>query len=264
MADSSSRITSAKPSVIRLADSDTRSKINQINQYVERSLTFTLNEEEQKKLWLPDTCQQKEIIYPSMKQSDILSAYRGIRTKIVKKSQGSGAVIAVTSVGQATDHNTMISFNIATCFALDESKTALFIDCNPNAGDTDTLSIRDMQFGLTDYLTSSSVSLSDITYPSGINRLKLIPTGNTTESAAEHYNHPKMEVIISSIKCSMPNAFVIMNTPPVRHYPETAILAEKVDMVILVVPAKKITQKDLQEAIQIIGEEKVAGVVFNS
>ena len=260
----STKVVTTHPAAIRLSDAEARAKIDQINQYVVRSLTFALSTNERKKLWLPEQCHQRRIIYPGMKQSDVINAYRDIRTKIVKKSDGAGAIVAVTSLGDKNDHNPLVPFNLATSFALDESKTAIFIDCDPYTNDQEELAIRDMQFGLTDYLTNANVSLADITYPSGIDRLKIIPTGGATESAAEHYNHPKMDVIVSSIKCSLPNAFVILNTPPVLHYSETAIIADKADMVVLVVPAKKATQGDIDNAIGTIGEEKVAGVVLNS
>lgn len=260
----SKNIVARHPSSLKLANADTRAKIDQINQYVVRSLTFSLSTTERKKLWQPEECEQQQVIYQGMKQSELINAYRDIRTKLVKKSQGMGAIVVVTSLGSKSDHSALTAFNLATCLALDESKVSLFIDCNPYSGDNEQFCIRDMQFGITDYLTSSNVSLADITYPSGVDRLKIIPTGGVTESAAEYFNHPKMEVIISSIKCSMPDAFVIIHAPPALHYAEAAILSEKADMTVLEVPAKKATTSDIDKAVQAIGQDKIAGLVLSN
>ena len=260
----SKNVVTPHPRALKAVDTNSDAKIDQINQYVVRSLTYSLSTNERKNLWDKDQCHQLNVIYPGMKQSELINAYRDIRTKLIKKAQGSGAIVAITSLGGKDDHSVLTAFNLATCLALDESKTALFISCNPYADECEELSIRDMQFGITDYLTSSNVSLADITYPSGIDRLKIIPTGGTRESAAEYFNHPKMDVIVSSIKCSMPDAFVIIHAPPVLHYAEAAILAEKADMAVLEVPAKKVTQSDIENAVKTVGKEKIAGLVLSN
>lgn len=250
------------PAVARTV-TGTGSKIDQINQYVIRSLTYSLSTNEREKLWKPEQCHQLKVIYQGMKKQELINAYRDIRTKLIKKAEGNGAVVVISSVGGKDDHSVMSAFNLAACIALDESKTAVFVSCNPYSEECHELSIRDMQFGLTDYLTNSNVSLADITYPSGIDRLKVIPTGGVRESAAEYINHPKMDVIISSIKCSMPDAFVIIHAPPVLHYAEAAILAEKADMAVLDVPAKKATQGTIDNAVKAIGKEKIAGLILS-
>jgi Mrp family chromosome partitioning ATPase len=48
----------------------------------------------------------------------------------------------------------------------------------------------------------------------------------------------------------------------VLHYSEASILADIADMAVLVVPSKETTPNQINESIELLGQNKVAGVVF--
>ncbi|WP_317931357.1 hypothetical protein [Halioxenophilus sp. WMMB6] len=231
-----------------------------VNRFIAGEMVLT--KEERKRLWKPDTMVAKQVIYQGMENLDVLNAYRELRTKLLRKSGGSSAITLITSAGGKTHHNSDVAFNLATSFAMDTSKSSIYVDCDPYTADRQDLAIRDFQFGLTDHLRDSNISLADATYPSGVEHLKIIPTGGHTDTAAEFFNHPRLGGIFNEIKYSLPHVFIFIHTPPVLHYSEASILADIADMVVLVVPSKQTTQTQINESIELLGKDKMAGVVF--
>ncbi|GAB2190235.1 P-loop NTPase family protein [Sessilibacter sp. MAH2] len=223
---------------------------------------MVLSDEERALLWSPETRAEKHIIYQGMDNVDVLNAYRELRTKLLRKSGGSSAIILVTSAGYKTHHNSEVAFNLATSFAMDTSKSSIYVDCDPYTDDRQDLSIREFGFGLTDHLHDPQISLVDATYPSGVEHLKIIPTGGQKDTAAEYFNHPRLGGIFNEIKYSLPHVFIFIHTPPVLHYSEASILADIADMVVLVVPSKQTTQSQIFESIELLGENKVAGIII--
>ena len=231
-----------------------------VNRFIAGDMVLT--KEERKRLWKPDTMAAKRVIYQGMENLEVLNAYRELRTKLLRKSGGSSSITLVTSAGSKSRHNSEVAFNLATAFAMDTSKSSIYVDCDPYIEDRQDLAIREFNFGLTDHLRDSNISLADATYPSGVEHLKIIPTGCHTDTAAEFFNHPRLGGIFNEIKYSLPHVFIFIHTPPVLHYSEASILADIADMAVLVVPSKETTPNQINESIELLGQNKVAGVVF--
>lgn len=221
-----------------------------------------LSKEERKRLWKPETMAAKRVIYQGMENLEVLNAYRELRTKLLRKSGGSSAITLITSAGNKASHDSGVAFNLATAFAMDTSKSSIYVDCDPYTEDRQDLAIREFNFGLTDHLRDSNISLADATYPSGVEHLKIIPTGCHTDTAAEFFNHPRLGGIFNEIKYSLPHVFIFIHTPPVLHYSEASILADIADLVVLQVPSKQTTPNQISESIELLGRDKVAGVIF--
>lgn len=231
-----------------------------VNQYIAGDIVLT--PEERKRLWKPDQMLAKRVVHQGMKNLDVLNAYRELRTKLLRRTGGSSSITLITSAGGKSDHDSEVAFNIASSFAMDTSKSSIYVDCDPYVKDRQDLAIRDLSIGLTDHLHDPNTSLADATYPTGVEHLKIIPTGSHKDTAAEYFNHPRLGGIFNEIKYSLPHVFIFIHTPPVLHYSEASILADIADMAVLVVPSKQVASKGINNAIELLGTQKVAGVVF--
>lgn len=214
-------------------------------------------------LWSQDELYEKKIVFTGMRQRDVLNAYREVRIRLLKRSHTDNIVVLVSSVvglAEASD----FSFNLAATFALDQHKTALFVDCNPYSPAADKYVVMDVDCGLTQYLNDYTVPLKKIIYPSGIERLRVIPSGGSSESAAEFFNSKRMEVFVAEIKARYPDRFIVLNAPSVQHSTEARILSRYCDHALLVVPFGMAVTDDVLAAVDAVGKEKFAGLVFNS
>lgn len=214
-------------------------------------------------LWSHEELYDKKIIFAGMRQCNLLNAFREVRIRLLQKSKTDNMVVLVTSVA-STGSSSAFSFNLAATFALDHYKTALYVDCNPYETDIEKYVVGTVNGGLTQYLSDNSVPLEEIIYPSGVERLRIIPSGQGSESAAEIFNSKKMQAFISEIKSRYPDRFIVLDAPSVQQSTEARILSKFCDYTLLVVPFGKAVTDEVLAAVDAVGKEKFAGLVFAS
>lgn len=213
--------------------------------------------------WTQEELYEKKIVFTGMRQRELLNAFREVRIRLLQKSQTDNMVVLVTSVTSAGG-SSFFGFNLAATFALDQHKTALYVDCNPYGSGAEKYIAADIDLGLTQYLTDYTVPLKRIIYPSGVERLRVIPSGGSSESAAEFFNSKRMEVFVAEIKARYPDRFIVLDAPSVQQSTEARILSRYCDHALLVVPFGKAVSDEVLAAVDAVGKEKFAGLVFNN
>lgn len=213
-------------------------------------------------MWTQDELIEKRIIFAGMRQRELLNQFREIRIKLLHKTQRDNFVLLVSSVSSYTD-SSQFAFNLAAAFALDPNKTALYVDCNPYKNNGERYSATPVEQGLIHYLVDYSVDLQNIIYPSGIERIRVIPAGGNSESAAEFFNSRRMEVLVSEIKTRYPDRFIVLDAPSVQLSTEARVLSQFCDLAVLVVPYGEVVADEVFAAMDAVGKSRVAGVVFN-
>lgn len=214
-------------------------------------------------LWTQEELYERKVVFAGMRQRELLNAFREVRIKLLQKSKSDNIVVLVASVS-TRGGSSFFGFNLAATFALDQHKTALYVDCNPYASSANRYIVTDVDLGLTQYLTDYSVPLKRIIYPSGIERLRVIPSGGSSESAAEFFNSKRMETLVQEIKTRYPDRFIVLDAPSIQHSTEARILAQYCDHAVLVVPFGKAVTDEVLAAMDAVGKEKFAGLVFNN
>jgi protein-tyrosine kinase len=204
-----------------------------------------------------------KLISGSMQNSKILNVFRELRTQLIKTSQKKNFVCMVTSAFSKGGAS-YIATNLASVFALDKAKTSLLIDANLYAPSLERLIIGDTNAGMTDYLSDNSLSIKDVVYATGIPRLRVIPVGDNNEGAAEYFSSNKMLEFIDEVRTRYADRYIFIDSPPVSESSEARILSEIADMVILVVPHGGGSYEQIENAIQIIGKDKLTGIVYNN
>jgi len=213
--------------------------------------------------WTQEDLYEKKVVFTGMRQRELLNAFREVRIRLLQKSQTDNMVVLVTSVTSAGG-SSFFGFNLAATFALDQHKTALYVDCNPYGSGANKYIATEVDLGLTQYLTDYTVPLKRIIYPSGVERLRVIPSGGSSESAAEFFNSKRMEVFVAEIKARYPDRFIVLDAPSVQQSTEARILARYCDHALLVVPFGKAVADEVLAAVDAVGKEKFAGLVFNN
>ncbi len=116
--------------------------------------------------------------------------------------------------------------------------------------------------GLHDYLIGG-VQLDDLILQSGVEKLSLLPAGKITRNATELLSSNMMATFLAAVKEKFKNWFVVIDSPPCNVMAETRSLVQHVDGIVFVVMANKTPRKDIEQAMDNIGKEKILGVVFN-
>ena len=206
---------------------------------------------------------ERKIIYPGMPNSGVLNTFRELRTQLMKKAESGNFVVMVTSIVPHAG-TSFVATNLGAVFALDKTKTAMLIDCNLYEPTLDNLLDVAPDYGLTDYLAEEKLDVNDIIYATGIPRLRVVPVGTHTEAGAEYFASTRMNGFIQNLKARYPDRYLILDAPPIGVWAEARILADISDFVVLVVPYGRVNEAQVSSAIDTLGEDKLAGILFNN
>ncbi len=211
----------------------------------------------------PEELSALKIIYPGMPQREMLNSFRDLRAKLLEKTAGQNFVLLVSSLHDGND-SSYVAMNMAASFALDEQKTAIYIDCNFENSFANELLKDSRDYGLMEYLDNPALGLKDIIYSAGIQRVRVIPPGVGGETSVERLATTRMSQLIESVKTRYPDRFVVLDVPPASDSSVARILSRVADLAVLVVPFGKVTPNQILAGVDAVGEEKFAGLVFNN
>ena len=199
---------------------------------------------------------EKRLVGASRLNEPASNAFRELRRNVFDSTGISNPIVMVSGVnhGVGTTH---VSRNLAAAIALDETSTSLYVDCNITLDRQDD----DEQLGLTDFLESKDIEESEIIQQTGIPRLRRIGAGRHRELAGEYFSSPRIRFLFQSVSGRYPDRSVVVDGPPAST--DAAILADICDVVLLVVAYGRNTERQIANAISILGQEKIMGFVFN-
>lgn len=204
-----------------------------------------------------------KILRQGMKDEKILKMYRELRTRLYSHAKGKNYVCMVTSVAGGGGAS-YVSRNLAAAIALDKTKTSVIVDCNFYSPSAEDLLGVESNLGLSDYLSVRDMGVEFVVYASGVPRVRVIPTGSNIEAATERVSSSKMQLFVQELKARYGDRYILMDGPPVGEYSaDVRLIASLCDFVVLVVPYGKATDAQVKSAIETIGEERLAGIVFN-
>ncbi len=205
-----------------------------------------------------------KILHQGTSNEKILKVFRELRTQVYARAKGKNFVCLVTSVCPGGGASYTAS-NLAAAIALDKSKTSVVVDANFYSPSIDHLLSAEANLGLTDYLSVQEMGIEFILYASGIKRLRIVPAGKSTHGATEKLSSSKMVSFVREIKTRYPDRFIMVDSPSVGDFSaDVRILAQLCDFVVLVVPYGKVSDAEVKASIDIIGEHRIAGIVFNN
>jgi Mrp family chromosome partitioning ATPase len=116
--------------------------------------------------------------------------------------------------------------------------------------------------GLSDFLTKGT-ALSSLLVKSPVPKLTLLPGGRPPSNPTELLSSQQMYDLLEEVKARYEDRYIIIDSPPPKLTAETGALARRVDGIILVIKAKKTTQSQVEDLLEIVGREKILGVVMN-
>lgn len=207
---------------------------------------------------------ENRIIHPGMTDSEVLSAFRELRTTIIPRLDSFNSVLQISSV-QGGGGASFNAINLAVSCTFEQHRHALLVDCNfvrPSLAKT--LNV-EPTVGLYDFLTDRAASVSDIVYPTGIPRLSLVPSGEIkSEDHIEFFTGENMRIFLEDVRNRYDDRIIIIDAPPVLESADAKILAEVTDYVLLVLPYKGAGASKVNKIIKAVGKEKVIGVVINN
>lgn len=198
-----------------------------------------------------------------MGNEDARNAMRELRTSVLQRLDGDRRILMVTGATQEAG-STFTVRNLAAAIALDESKTALIIDCNLNNSESSLLALDDGKEGLREFLKNNHISAEDVIHKTGVPRLRVIPAGADIGEVREYFTSERLRQLLDELKRRYPERYIVIDAPPIAEVADARILADICDYVLLVVPFGRATTSQVIQSARAIGKEKFLGLVFNN
>lgn len=202
-------------------------------------------------------------------RKQINEEYREIKRKLIANAFGALAktlnnpnIIMVTS-SRPSEGKTFTATNLALSIAAEQDKTVLLVDADvlkPNVLNTLGLERRK---GLMEYLSGDVEDISEVLYPTNIDKLKIIPAGKSHHLSTEMLASQKMHETVDEFANRYPDRIVIFDTPPLIGINESAILANFAGQAVVVVEEGKTKINDIKMSVERLNPEMAIGFVVN-
>jgi succinoglycan biosynthesis transport protein ExoP len=189
--------------------------------------------------------------------------YQGLRLTIERLRRGRTLqVIAVTSPA-AGEGKTLTAINLAGALARGaEDARVLLIDADlRRPAVARQLAIDESAAGLTEVVENRETTLDTVTQKLKRFNLSIVTAGTRKGAVHQVLRSPRLDVVLAEARDRYD--FVIVDTPPLLPVFDSALLANAVDGVLMVVAANQTPRKLLGEALNMLDPAKVLGIVFN-
>ena len=189
--------------------------------------------------------------------------YQGLRLTIERLRRGRTLqVIAVTSPA-AGDGKTLTAINLAGALARGaEDARVLLIDADlRRPAVARQLAIDAGAPGLTEVVSNPQTTLDSVTQKLKPYNLSILPAGTRNGAVHQILRSSRLDTVLAEARSRYD--FVVVDTPPLLPVFDSALLANAVDGVLMVVAANQTPRKLLGEALNMLDPAKVLGIVFN-
>lgn len=213
--------------------------------------------------------EQMHFVSATKERRLINEEYRVIKRKLISNAFGALSstlkhpnLILVTS-SRPGEGKTFSAINLALSIALEQDKTVLLVDADvlrPKV--SKTLSIA-CDVGLTDYLQSATMSVSDIIVATNIERLKLITAGSPHHLSTELLASQRMVDLAEQFASRYPDRIVIFDAPPLLGVNETAVLASMCGQALLVLEENKTRLTEIEQSVSLLPTDMAVGFLIN-
>ncbi len=195
----------------------------------------------------------------------VAESIRILRSRILHPQDGRKRpqTIMITS-SAPQEGKSFVSANLAVAMARGLDQYSMLVDCDlrrPSLARLFGLSSL-CKRGLSDYL-KEECDLSELIYKTSIEKLSILASGEPPVNPAELLSSERMARLVAELSGRYSDRFIIFDSPPYHIASESGVLAKEVDGVVLVVGYGKSDKSQVKSMVELIGAEKIIGIVFN-
>ncbi len=189
--------------------------------------------------------------------------FKVLRSRILHPKDGRIApkTIMVTSA-IPKEGKSFVTANLGISLAHGMDQHSLLVDCDLRKPSLAAMFGMDESMGLVDYLRDH-IKLSELISKTTMKKLSILTSGKPTVNPAELLSSSRMHALVEELSNRYEDRIIIFDSPPILIAAESSVLAGQVDAVILVVRQGGASTTEIQKVVDIIGTERIIGIVFN-
>lgn len=195
-------------------------------------------------------------------QSFEAEQFKILRTNLLFPSSGKSPRTIMVASAMPDEGKSLISANLAISIAQSIQEHVLLIDCDIRRPCIHTqFGFGDVP-GLSEHL-SKGIPLSSLLLKTTVDKLSILPGGRPPLNPSELVSSQQMTKLLQEVKYRYSDRFIVIDSPPPKLSAEASALSRQVDGVLLVIEYGRTSREMVSDLINIIGKEKIIGVVLN-
>lgn len=193
----------------------------------------------------------------------IAESFRTLRTRVLHPASGEVPKSLLVTSATPGEGKSFVCANLGIALAQGIDHYSLMVDCDLRKPALHRLFGLSPERGLVNYLRDGD-ELTQLIVSSGVETLSLLPAGPPPVNPAELLGSANMTRLVDELERRYEDRIILLDSPPLQAASETAILAEHVDGVVLVVRWGGARREYVQKLVELIGRDRIIGVVFNA
>jgi len=188
--------------------------------------------------------------------------FKHLRTNILFPVSGKPPRSIMVTSAVPGEGKSFVSSNLAVSIAQNIDQHVLLMDCDMRKATIQGNFGFDDVKGLSEYL-SKGTSLSSLLLKTEIDKLTILPGGRPPRNPAELMSSKQMSKLLKEVTSRYSDRYIIIDSPPPHLTSETSVIARQVDGILLVVKAGSTQRELVEDLLEMMGREKVLGIVVN-
>lgn len=189
----------------------------------------------------------------------MVDEFRRLASAVHQAQMAQDLKVLTVASGTAEEGKSMTALNLALTLASSYHRDVLLIDADLRAPSLAPRLEIPGSPGLTEIVTTPAGAPWPLYRAT--TRLCVLTAGHPTRDPISRISSVRMKEFLADAREKFDT--IIIDTPPVGPFPDAALLSAMADATILVVSAGMASYKVAQKAVEILGEERILGVVLN-
>nr|WP_232370875.1 CpsD/CapB family tyrosine-protein kinase [Desulfogranum marinum] len=193
----------------------------------------------------------------------VAESIRTLRTRILYPVIGNTPRTLLITSASPGEGKSFICANLGISLAQGVDDYCILVDCDLRRPSQHQMFGVSNERGLVNHL-QQNIAAEELIIKSGVDKLSILPAGPPPVNPAELSGSDSMIKLVNEMKERYDDRFVLLDSPPLHAAAETAVLAQHVDGVILVIRQGKSRREHVKALADTIGRDKIISVVFNA
>ncbi|MEA1948707.1 MAG: polysaccharide biosynthesis tyrosine autokinase [Thermodesulfobacteriota bacterium] len=195
-------------------------------------------------------------------QSFETQQFKMLRTNLLFPPSGKSPRTIMVTSSTPDEGKSFVAANLAISIAQSIQEHVLLIDCDIRRPCVHTqFGFGDVP-GLSEHLASGT-PLSSLILKTEVNKLNVLPAGRPPHNPSELLSSQHMSKLLAEVTERYRDRYIVIDSPPPKLTAETSAISRQVDGILLVVEYGSTPRQMVSDLIDLMGKEKILGIILN-
>lgn len=189
--------------------------------------------------------------------------FRTLKTSLLFSSDRKAPRTIMVTSAVPDEGKSFVAANLAVTYALSLDEHVLLMDCDLRLPTVHKVfGLPDNCDGLSDIL-AGTIDIPKGIHKTGVEKLNIIPGGRIPNNPTELLSSARMKNLLKEVESRYNDRYIIIDSPPPLLTAEAIALSRQVDGILIVIRHESTRRKDVKEMIDLLGSEKIIGIIVN-